>query len=511
VSNVLATSSETSPQPTVQPLAPPWWRRPLVVLALIAAGFTLAQLLAGRPDSGLSWDEAIYASQFARDVPPAAYSAHRSIGMALLVAPVDVLTTSVVPIRIYLGVLSGLGLFLAYWPWLKVRPGYGVPLAAALFGGLCLSTFYGDRAMPNLYIAFCVVAAVALFLQATRTGAGPWPAVGLAVVFAVLTLLRPLDATLTAVPMLAMLLIALRPGRYRRGAVVLAAMAVGLAAGWGQWLAESYTRFGDPAARLRATAVQNSAGLHVSIWRQMEAHAGNLECSPGNAWHSCGPVLVSVAVWWSAGAVLVVVALVVAARRRQLRAAWWLAVAVAVTVAVPYVVISDYTAPRYLLPFYALLALPAAAGLIALGTGIGSSAFRPIVVGVLSVAVAAHIGGQLFFLHQMSVKSAALRTIDPKVAARLAALGVRPPCLISGASAPTIAFLLKCENWDLAVRMYSHRELTQRLADAAESGRTVVVLSDKGPVHGPGAGWPQRRLWPGQDWHVAIRTPHTVG
>jgi hypothetical protein len=493
----------------------PIWRRPLLALGLVAVAYTATQLLAGRVTLPLGWDEIIYVSQFARDAPPADFSPHRSIGMALLVAPVTAITGSLVAIRIYVAVLSGAGLFFAYWAWLhvwrRVRPasrGWEIPLAAGLFGTLWVALFHGMATMPNLPIALCVAAAVALFVQATPTGTGGerprWPpAAGLAAVFVVLTLLRPTDALVTAAPLLAGGLL-LRRWRSWQAAV---AIIVGLAAGWTQWLIESYARFGGPSARLRDTAEMNAAGFHFLLVKHLEVLGGNLGCNPGV---DCGPVSVNAVVWWSAAAVLVTVALI--ATRRPGRPVLLLVLAVAGAVSAPYVVFTDYTVPRYLLALYALVALPAAIGLIVLTRA--RPPFRQLIAVALSALVALHAAVQVSIFHRVVAEHADRRAQDDALAPAVSALGIRPPCLVFGDYAVTVAYHLRCESWDLARRMYTRQELILRLTDAAETGKTVVRLSRVNDTQDFPPGWTTVRITPGHGWRggwcVAIRKPFSA-
>jgi hypothetical protein len=477
----------------------PTWRHPVLLLAAVAVAYTLVQVLAGRLDLGLSADESVYVSHFARGVPAAESSPHRSIGIMLLVAPAAMVTASVTAIRAYLSVLSGVGLFLAYLPWLRVRPGYLVPLAAGMFASLWLSVFYGTGAMPNLYIAFCAVAAVALFARSVRPGSGWGPPAGLGVAIAMLTLLRPTDAVAAVAPMLAVMLV-FRRWRHARAVV---AVGAGLLIGWGQWLIESYERFGGPGARLHATAQMNKTGLHILILRHLDALSGDLACDPGTR---CGSVPLSALAWLTAGVLAVAVA-VVTARDHQLRVIWWLCVGVAGAMAFPYVVLTAYAAPRYLLPAYALLALPAAAGVITIGTRRGRA--RPAVAAALSIALAAHIAIQVRFVHHFSAKSVASRGEDGAIADRLAALGVHPPCLVYGTRSPNVAFRLRCTDWDLAERQFPAAVMNRRLQDAANSGRTVAILSSKRVKPSSPTGWQRVRLWPDRPWRVTLNPPPT--
>ncbi|MFD0660507.1 hypothetical protein [Thermocatellispora tengchongensis] len=228
---------------------PPWWRaRPWhLALAAVAICYSAVQL-AFTTRIGLGWDESVYLSQVARGVPAAEFTASRARGVPLLVAPVAVFTPSVTAVRVYLGLLSGAGLYLAYRPWLRLRPGPVVPVAAALFAGLWLSLFYANEVMPNMWVAYCAVAGVALACLAG--GRRPLrPVAGLVAVFAAASLLRPSDATWLALPLLVYAAVT-------RRLLVAGCVAAGLAIGWGS----------GPWRRSCTTAVR-SRGSGRRRWR----------------------------------------------------------------------------------------------------------------------------------------------------------------------------------------------------------------------------------------------------
>lgn len=91
-------------------------------LALVAGAFTLAQLALVRPGLGLGWDEVVYVSQVSPEAPAAFFSAPRARGISLLAAPVASWSTSTELLRVYLALLSGLGLFLALRAWRGLFP-----------------------------------------------------------------------------------------------------------------------------------------------------------------------------------------------------------------------------------------------------------------------------------------------------------------------------------------------------------------------------------------------------
>ncbi|ETK35483.1 membrane protein, partial [Microbispora sp. ATCC PTA-5024] len=282
-------------------------RGPRLALAAVAAAYT-AVLLTVTLRIGLGWDESVYASQVARGVPAAVFSAPRARGVPLLLAPVALLTPSVTAIRVYLSLLSGLALYASHLPWLRLRGGPAVPLAAALFGGLWLSLFYGNEAMPNPWVAYGAVAGTGLFRLAWRgrdePGRGRGALAGTALAFAGAALVRPTDATWLALPLLAYGLARGRPAP-------ALAVAAGTAAGWAEWCAEAVLHYGGPLTRLRAAGAENDTGLHLTILDHLRALDGPLLCRYGTpcggyplrhvAWLAALILLAALGLWAARG------------------------------------------------------------------------------------------------------------------------------------------------------------------------------------------------------------------
>ena len=135
-------------------------------VAVVAGAFTLAQLLLVPPGMGLGWDETVYVSQVSPHAPAAFFSAPRTRGVPLLVAPVVVWTSSTMVLRVYLAVLSGVGLYLALRAWRGLFPARALALAGALFASLWVTLFYGPQAMPNHWVALGALGCVGCFLRA---------------------------------------------------------------------------------------------------------------------------------------------------------------------------------------------------------------------------------------------------------------------------------------------------------------------------------------------------------
>ncbi|WP_294011644.1 hypothetical protein [Streptomyces sp.] len=403
-------------------------------LGAVAAAFTLAQLVLVRPDLGLGWDESVYVSQVSGHAPAAYFSAPRSRGISLLVAPVASWSDSTVLLRIYLAVLSGLALYLALRVW-RGHLGPGVlALSGALFASLWVTLFYGSEAMPNYWVAIGALACVGCFLRAranARDRAAWW---GVFAGAALMAWMRPTDAVYVVLPLLALAL--RRPRRPR----LLAVLAAGLVAGAGEWVIEAYTSYGGLTERLSAaSAIQGGLGWHLAVLDQLRSLGGRTLCRPCTG-AAPNP---AVTLWWYALPLLAVLGAAAAVRARRALPVL-LPGACAATAAIPYLFLIGYAAPRFLLPAYALLALPVAVGLAHLVTAPARRAGRALAVGLVAVGLAGHLAVQYVVLEHTVHSSAASRADWARTAAALHTRGVRPPCLLSGYDAVPVAFAAGC-------------------------------------------------------------------
>ncbi len=421
----------------------------------MAAAFTIAQLALVVPKLGLSWDETVYISQVSGHAPASYFDPARARGIPLLVAPLTMLTTSVLALRIYLSLASGLGLFVALLTWRRLRPAWQLALAGVLFGGLWTTLYYGPQAMPDLWVALSSLAAVGFFLQAVRvgtsasdtapvraTGAGVtsarrrWGALaGLTVCGAIAALVRPGDALYLA----AVLGIAVLAVRQWRRWDLLAAVVVGFAAGAAEWVIEAYITFGGPLNRLHeAGAEQGGFGFHLAFWDELRAVNGPTLCRPCTVGYRY-PVL---SLWWLALPVLVVLG-VIAVRRAGRLGPTLLAGACAFGLAFQYLFLINYAAPRFLLPAYALAAIPVADAVGWLLTSVRRE-LRPPVITLVAVVLLVQLLIQATVLqHQVQEKISFLGDYT-RIAADLRVLGVRPPCLVKGDQDIPIAFYSGC-------------------------------------------------------------------
>jgi hypothetical protein len=416
-----------------------WW------LVGVGAAFTAAELLFVSPRMGLSWDESVYVSQVSGHAPAAWFDPARARGVPLLVAPVAALTSSVVALRVYLSLACGLGLTLALWTWRRLRPAWVLGLAGVMFGDLWVAQYYGPQAMPDMWSALGGLAAVGCFLRGGSKGLA-----GLATSVAFVTLVRPGDALYLAAPLLAAAVIR----RHWRPAV---AVAGGLLAGGAEWVIEAYARFGGVISRLRAAgAEQGGFGLHFALPDELRALNGPTLCRPC----TIGLRYPELDLWWFLMPALVTLG-ILAAWRVALprphgpgrpdagapgmsgRGSALMPVVCGLCMAAQYLFMINYAAPRFLLPVYALLAIPAADGLAFLLTRMGAD-LRPAVTAVVTCFLVVQLAAQHLVLDHEAGGTVAFHNDYARIAAQVAARGVRPPCLIRGVQYIPIAYDAGC-------------------------------------------------------------------
>ncbi|GAA2497084.1 hypothetical protein [Streptomyces gobitricini] len=406
-------------------------------LAAVAAAFTVAHLTLIAPGMGLGWDETVYVSQVSPQAPAAFFSAPRARGVTFLVAPVAAVTTSVAALRVYLAVLAGCGLFLALWAWRRLLPPAPLALAGVLFASLWVSLFYAGQAMPNLWVAYGALAATGCFLRAARDPGDRWAVVGMVAAVAFAGLMRPYDALWLALP-LAAAAVGMRAWRWP---LLLVALGAGLALGWAEWVVEAYARYGGVWARLeRASEIQGRLGWYLAVDDHVRALGGRTLCRPCDVpWRAPGAAL-----WFLALPLLVAAGVRAALRAGRHRTEMVVATGVGVSLALPYLFAVGYAAPRFLLPAYALLALPVAGLLLWACRPRPRRGRRRAVAALIALVVAGHVFVQYRVADSVADRVRRDTRELTRIAAALRAHGVRPPCVVSGEDAIRVAFRAGC-------------------------------------------------------------------
>lgn len=462
-----------------------WWNADGIGwLAVAAAAFTVAVLVFNPLTATLSGDEVVYASQIANHVPLLQWNPQHARGVSLLAAPVTLLTSSATILRAYLGLLAGIGLFLALLAWRGVVRTWVLALACVMFGGLWVAESLAVQLYPNYWIALGGLGGAGLCLRCLRSPAPRWPVLALLAFAAAFTsLMRPQDGFFVFAPLLvATLVVAARRADRRRGLSALAAMLAGLAVGAGDWLAESYLYFGGPFSRLHLTNryVGGTGFNAVNSLRIIDG--GRTSTVPGypgtNGWPHPWLLL-----WWLGFALLAVLGIWAAARSTG----WAVALLPAACALGIYAL---YTLPvrdnyRYLVPVWALLAIPAAQGMAWLITR-WRNPIRLTVVVVAAAFIAVELGGQhpLLMHHSTSVQASSRTQV--KIVKALRRLGARPPCVVTSVYRPGFATMSESAGFYTGCTYLCP---AVRPAGGTGTGRLIVLVQGTEPP------WPYARNW----------------
>ncbi len=172
--------------------------------------------------------------------------------------------------------------------------------------------------------------------------------------------------------------------------------------------------------------------------------------------------------------------------------------ACAVALAVPYLLLLDYAAPRFLLPSYALLALPVADLAARAAGAVRAGGRRYAVVGLLCALLAAHLTVQLKELRVNTADARDTVVRYRRAADELGRLGVRAPCLVTGPRAQPVAYEAGCVSAQTMGNNRSHT--TAQIVDAASRVPTALLYDTNDPYLPPYArAWHPHPL-PGTDW-----------
>ena len=438
----------------------------------MGAGYLLAQLVLFSARRAPSWDEAIYLSQVAPGARALAFAPNRARGISLLVAPVLQLGGSLTAVRIFLACASAIALVTAFWVWIPIV-GLAAPLAGSLFGFSWLGPFYGSEVMPNLWAAMLAAAVVGLVARELATEGRRWDVTVAAVLLGLMAFFRPPDALVTAAAV-ALYVALQRRGQWR----VLVALGGGLALGWLPWLIEMSVRHGGPVEAFHQASESSQlagAGVGNLVLQQLALTDGPL----------VGPqvprLIPVVGLLWWCGLVLLSAMALVRARRTASVGALWLATLAGAALAGEYLVFVARLAPRFLLPAYALLAVPAAWGVVSLVRGGGVAR----VAGCVALALAVVWGGwQVVTADRIEIDA-----VRARASVRDAGLPVRElaggrPCVAASTEAyPQIAYAAGCAGrW---LHGTGEAEIAPLSSLASAGDRVFIVLAGPPPQGSP--------------------------
>jgi hypothetical protein len=459
--------------------------RPLLHLGAVAALYTLVQILLVTPGTGLGWDESVYVSQVDGQDPVAYFSAPRARGISYLVAPLVSFTSSTTLLRVFLAVLSGAALLATLWVWRRLLPVPVLAWGGALFAGLWITLYYGPQAMPNLWCAFGSLAAAGCFLRCARREEDRGALIGLGFCVGVVALMRPPDA---AWLVLALAGAALTVRAWRRPALFVA-LAAGALLGLAPWIAEAYTAYGGLFTRLhRASEIQGGMGWNIAIGDHVRSLQGRMLCRPCNmAWEDP-----QTAVWWFALPLLAGGGITAAVRAGR-RDSAVLASVTAVVLALPYLFLMGYAAPRFLLPSYALLAIPVGECVRRTFTQ-GPNGRRPLLLILLpALLLGSHFGVQYQVLGSVLERNHEMTGQLTEAADAMHRLGLHAPCTVTGPLAVPMSHYAGCTSrqsngHDMSITGNGLRRLALRHEPVA------VTTRDHRPPPSWARDWPSEPL-----------------
>lgn len=342
-----------------------------VAFVLVAVGWIALQLVVVGSSRYYEWDEAVYASQVAPGDVPDLWSAHRARGIVWLIAPLASGVAAVDPLRLYLMALSAAAFVCAGSLWARLV-GRTAILGLLLFVVTWPAIIHGSTVSPNLWMAVFALAATALLVQGIPRVRDVRTLV-LAGVIAGACLFRPLDAFILAAVLSSV-------GLFMRG---VSAPGVWVASGGGwlvglmpYWLEAE--RWGGLWGRFAEAGNMTGSGFRLMMLEHLRLADGP-HMGPDPSQHIS---LMAIA-WWAG---LVVFALIGAVSERGTpeRPATVATVA-GVTMSLPYLFYTAVSAPRFLLPTYALLTFAAAVGVAWTVRALSIAWIRVVVAGALLV------------------------------------------------------------------------------------------------------------------------------
>lgn len=487
------------------------WRgllRPLPALLLVGLLFVVAQLALVPLGRDLENDEAVYLSQVSRFTVPAPWEAHRAWGVALLLLPVGMLTESVLAMRVYLVLVSAVALVLAFRPWLRVLPHPAAAVAAVLFGSSWVTLFYASEASPNLYVGLAGVAAVGYVARLLAQPADRTALVGLAAALACAALFRPTDSVWLSLPALAVAALGLRT-QWR----TVSAVVVGLAVGWAPWLVEAFVRFDGPLARFEAARAPAGSGFGFTLSKHLRLLDGDRTCcfSEDRVPYVPVPGLL----WWVGLSLLAVLGPVLV-RSRAARRGAALALGTGVVITLAYLVLTRFAVSRFMLPTYALFAVPASLALVAAVRRFRTPAAARLGLAVVVLVGAADLTWHSSVARKIGRDEVQARAAFPVLAQALRARGLVPSCVLLGQRSQNIGYHADCVSGGTG----TSRDLRNpaRARQALRDGHRVAYLWRGGlprnsylrewtavPLSEVGPGW---RMYapPGSSWLIPAGT-----
>jgi hypothetical protein len=400
-------------------------------LVLVSVAFLAAELTPALLRMPLGADEITYIARTSVHASGVSLPPVHGQGAGLLAAPVTLFTMSLTAIRVWMSLLSAVGLFLATLCWRGLRPVWVLALAELVLASLAITQNSGVQIYPDWWGALGLLALTGLFLHAvngTMRDRFSLPLIGLATL--VIVLMRPQNVVFLMGPVLISWLVVRRWRKLK----VLIAMAVGTALGFLEWLAGAYLWFGGLFERINLAGGEPPP-LHpyFALGIQLRYLNGPWYCSSGcSTW-----AVPAETPWWIAFLAIAVLGVWVGWHRTSMKASSVLAAATALWVFLLYAFLVPFGAPRYLLPTYALMAILIADGIV---WAVTESRWRKEAAVIACLFLLGGIVSQRVILQHQAANQTLGRQFQVQAAA-LEKIGVHPPCAMNNTS---IAYYIGC-------------------------------------------------------------------
>jgi hypothetical protein len=407
-------------------------RDSLLWLALVCLLFLAAELTPALLRMPLGADEITYIARTSIRPSPIGLPPVHGQGAGLLAAPVTLLTTSLLALRVWMSLLSAVGLFLALLCWRGLRPVWLLALAGLILASLAITQNSGVQVYPDWWGALGLLALTALFLHGvngTMRSRLVLPLITLASL--VIVVMRPQNVVFLMGPVIIGALALRRWRKFR----VIAAMAVGIGLGFLEWLIGAYLWFGGLTNRIHLAGQEPPAlRLYPALGTQLRFLNGPWYCSTDcTTWST--PLE---SPWWIAFLAIALLGLWAGWHAAQ-RASSMLAGVTALWVFLLYAFLVPFGAPRYLLPTLALMAILAADGIV---WAITESRWRkPAIVATCVFLVSGMVTQRLILQGQASYQRFS-RQFELQ-ADQVMKTGVKPPCVMESTS---IAWYAGCSS-----------------------------------------------------------------
>jgi hypothetical protein len=451
-------------------------------LVLVSGVFLVAELTPPLLRMPLGPDEITYIARTSVHASGVSLPPVHGQGAGLLAAPVTLFTMSLEAIRIWMSVLSAIGLFLAVLCWRGLRPVWVLALAELILASLAITQNSSVQIYPDWWGALALLALTGLFLHAVNGTMRVRVVLPLiAVASLVIVLMRPQNLVFLMGPALLACLVVRRWQSFK----VLAAMVVGAALGLGEWIAGAYLWFGGLSERINfARGEPPALRVYMALGTQLRFLNGPWYCPQTSGCKSWS--VPEETPWWLAFLAVAVLGLWAAWHRKAIKESSVLAGATALWVFLLYAFLVPFGAPRYLLPALALMAILVADGVVWAVTESGAQWRRPAAV-LACLFLLGGIVSQRVILQQ---EAAAQTSGRPYVAQaeELEKIGVHPPCVVA-ANDTSAAYYIGCSApWTgmgpghfLATRTFQGRKYWGLLRVPGAKG-IIVYLPTTSPV-----------------------------